>query len=142
MRQPTREQFDRKRMPFILKWLTALCFAGVLFPVIAAIPGGTCTINGHEVSHTEFWRLGGGPLFVLVGIVFPIVGYAFAKCKSWGRYLFAGFFAFVIIATLIAGQFIPVYRTRPVDLVQYPLFMWFIIWYLFFKSNVKAYFNR
>ena len=129
-------------MPLILKWLTVLCFAGVLFPVIAAIPGGNFTINGQEVSHAEFWRFGGGPLFVLVGIVFPITGYAFAKRKAWGRFLFTGFFFAGIITMLIAGQFVPVYRMRPVDFIQYPISMALLVWYLFFKRSVREYFNK
>ena len=141
MKQPKREQFDRKQMPFILKLLTVLCFAGVLFPVGAAIPGDGFTINGQQVSQAEFWRLGAGPLFVLVGIVFPITGYAFAQRKSWGRHLFTGFLFVDNIAMLIAGQFVPVYRMRPVDLIQYPIFMALLVWYLFFKQSVREYFD-
>jgi len=128
-------------MPWLLKWLTVLCFASVLAPVIAAIPGGIFTINGQEVSHAEFWRLGGGPLFVLVGIIFPVTGYAFAKRKRWGRYLFSGFFLLGMIAMLIAGQFVPVYRVRPVEFMQYPVFTSLLVWYLFFKRSVTEYFN-
>ena len=129
-------------MPLILKLLTILCFAGVLFPVFAAIPGGSFGVNGQQVSYEEFWRLGGGPVFVLAGIVLPISGYTFLKRKSWGRYLFVGFFVSSIIAVLILSQFLPVYKISFADVIQYVIFIILLILYLFFDKSVKEYFNQ
>jgi len=119
-----------------------MCFAGALFPIIAAIPGNGFRINGQAVSHANFWRLGGGPLFVIVGIVFPIAGSAFVKRKSWGRYLLAGFFIVSIIARLIAGEFVPIYKNSLIDFIESLVFISLLVWYLFFKTSVKEYFDH
>ncbi len=137
-----REQFARKQMPRMLKLLTVFCFAGVLFAVGAATPGGNFTINGRAVTYSEFWRSGAGPLFVLIGVILPITGYAFVKRKSWGRFLFAGLLVAINIATMVMDEFMTAELVSPSDFVWSLASMALLVWYLFFKQSVKDYFTK
>jgi hypothetical protein len=139
MKRPTHDQFKRKSMPVVLKGLTGFCFASILFPIIALLPGHF-TISGQEVSHAEFWRLGGGPTFVLIGILFPVCGYGFVSRKFWAPRLFMGILIAGILSQAIAGRFLPIYSMQAVDALQYCIFIPLLLWYLMFKKNVREYF--
>jgi hypothetical protein len=49
-------------------------------PILATIadPAGGHYINEQQVTFEEFWRRGGGPIFFVAGILFPITGYGFS----------------------------------------------------------------
>ena len=106
---------------------------GALFLVAAFIPSGDYCINGEPVSFTEFWRRGGGPLFVAVGILLPIIGYGLLRRRRWSLYWFAGFF---VATALFSLTFHPQWD----DLIGL-LFTGFVVWYLFWRHTVRAYFE-
>src|SRR3954452_11137130 len=121
-------------MPYGLRMIAVGCFVGALFLVLAVVPGGGHWINGEAVSFTEFWRRGGGPLFLVVGILLPVIGYGIVTRQRWSRSWFAGF---LIITALFSVTFHPEWA----DLVGL-LFTAFLVWYLFRRRTVRAYFDR
>jgi len=121
-------------MPYGLRMITIGCFIGALFLPIAFIPGGGYSINGESVSFTEFWRRGGGPLFVAIGILLPVIGYGILKRRRWSRYWFAGF---LIITAAYSLTFCPQWND-----VLGLLYAGFLIWYLFWRHTVCAYFEH
>jgi len=144
MKQPAAVQSGRRPMPVILKVLTGICFAMALCLVVAAIPVPHMhyEINGHDVSYADFWKLGGGPLFVVAGIVLPLSGFGFVNRKHWGRYLCTGFFVIGSLFQFFAGLFIPVYKTDASVQLSYAVFVAVLVWYLFCKQSVKEYFSE
>ena len=83
-------------MPSGLKSITRGCFIFALFLPLAFFPGDAW-IAETPVTHEEFWRQGGGPLFVFAGIVFPIIGYGFVRARNWARY---AYLAAILVATI------------------------------------------
>ena len=90
-------------MPAILRWFTWMCFGFALFLPLSLIPYGSHRINEVEVTFAEFWRRGGGPLFFIAGIVFPILGYGFVRRRNWARYGFTAVQVALAVVTPILG---------------------------------------
>ena len=121
-------------MPKILRWFTRMCFAFALFLPLSLIPAGGRYINGQQVTFEEFWRRGGGPIFFVAGILFPIAGYGFVRAQSWSRYLFAALQIAIPISSLLLGG---------LDWQVWLAVGWsaFVIYYLFWVSSVREYFG-
>jgi hypothetical protein len=122
----------RRDVPIGLRMIMRGCFIGVLFIPLALIPAGGHWINGEAVSFTEFWRRGGGPMFIVVGILLPLIGCGIAARKDWSRYAFIGFLLLTLGFSTIA-------QPHWDELISV-LFIAFIIWYLFWRHTVREYF--
>ena len=122
----------RQHMPVGLRMIMWGCFIGILFIPLALVPGGGHSINGELVSFTEFWRRGGGPVFVAVGVLLPVIGYGIATRKGWSRYLFIGF---LVVTSLLSFAFHP----NAEDVISF-LFIGLMTWYLFWRRSVSDYF--
>jgi hypothetical protein len=119
-------------MPRILRWLMWMCFGFGLFLPLSLIPVGGHYINGQQVTFEEFWRRGGGPIFFVAGILFPIAGYGFVRARNWSRYLYVGMHIPLVIWSLIGFS---------LDSLLTIAWTAFAIYYLFFRANVREYFG-
>ena len=120
-------------MPKILRWFTWMCFAFGLFLPLSVIPVGGYYINEQQVTFEEFWRRGGGPIFFVAGILFPITGYGFLRGRNWARYLFAA----LQIALLLTYPF---FGTLDWQVLFCLAWIAFVIYYLFWSPAVRQYF--
>ena len=120
-------------MPKILRWFTWMCFAFGLFLPLSLIPVGHF-INDQPVTFEEFWRRGGGPIFFVAGIVFPITGYGFVRAQNWSRYFFT--------ALQIALPVIPLFfGSLNWQVLVSLVWIAFVIYYLFCSPAVREYFG-
>jgi hypothetical protein len=121
-------------MPKILHWLTWMCFGFAFFLPLSLIPAGGHYINGQQVTFAEFWRRGGGPIFFIAGILFPIAGYGFVHAQRWSRYLFAALQIAIPVSSLFFGS---------LDWQVLLGVAWaaFVIYYLFWMPIVREYFG-
>jgi hypothetical protein len=116
-------------------------FAGLALLLLpASLFGiGSYSIDGRQVSASEFWRMGGGPLFVFVSLWLGAVAIGFRRERTWARPLAASFwFATTAIAPLMK-------RSAPSDrlwdqVVLPCLFGVFAIWYFYRKRSVVTYY--
>ena len=120
-------------MPKILRWFTWMCFAFGLFLPLSLIPAGGYYINEQQVTFEEFWRRGGGPIFFVAGILFPITGYGFLRGRNWSCYLFAA----LQIAILLSYPF---FGTLDWQVLFCLAWIAFVIYYLFWSPAVRQYF--
>ena len=120
-------------MPKILRWFTWMCFAFGLFLPLSLIPAGGHYINEQQVTFEEFWRRGGGPIFFVAGILFPITGYGFLRGRNWSRYLFTA----LQIAILLSYPF---FGTVDWQVLFCLAWVAFVIYYLFWSPTVRQYF--
>src|SRR6266403_2744466 len=90
-------------MPKILRWFTWMCFGFGLFLPLSLIPSGGHYINEQQVTFAEFWHRGGGPIFFIAGILFPVTGYGFVHAQDWSRYLFAALQIGILATSLFFG---------------------------------------
>ena len=121
-------------MPKILRWFTWMCFGFALFLPLSLIPGGGHSINGQQVTFEEFWRRGGGPIFFVAGILFPITGYGFVHARNWSRYLFTALQLAMPVSSLFLGT---------LDWQVLLGFAWtgFVAYYLFWVPTLRDYFG-
>lgn len=76
-----------RRMPLLLRWVTGMCLAFSLFLPAAILPFGEHRIDDQEVSFSEFWRQGGGPVFAGIGLLSISLAYGFIRATRWARLL-------------------------------------------------------
>ena len=121
-------------MPTILRWFTWMCFAFGLFLPLSLIPAGGHYIDEQQVTFEEFWRRGGGPIFFVAGILFPITGYGFVHAQNWSRYLFTALQIAIPVISLFFGG---------LDWQVLLSLVWiaFVIYYLFWLPSVRGYFG-
>jgi hypothetical protein len=102
---------------------------------------GNYSIDGRQVSASEFWRLGGGPLFVFVSSWLGAIAIGFRRERTWARPLAATFwFAAAAIAPLMKRS-APSGPDRLWDQVILPcLFGVFALWYFYRKRSVVTYY--
>ena len=122
-----------QQMPAVLRSLTQMCFGFALFAVFAF--GNTGNIDGEPLAREEFWRRGAGPLFLLIGVIFPIIGYGFTRRAGWSRPMF------VAVALVLSGiPFISSMVSPHAILTTAPLLI--PATYLYSSSKVSAYFSE
>ncbi len=74
-----------RRMPWGLRLTTFLCGMLIVFVPVALIPGGQYHIDDTTVDFTEFWRRGGGPAFISMGLLGALLAYGFLGARRWVR---------------------------------------------------------
>jgi len=102
------------------------------------------SVNGVQVSFAEFWRQGGGPVFVGIGLVSILIAYGFIRKQRWARPI-AVAIGWAMMALNIIG-IIENCTLTPNAVVQLALSFLFggclPIWYLYFRHMVKEYFGE
>jgi len=121
-------------MPSLLKFLTAHAFACFAFFVGSLIPQTPFSIYGHQVSYSEWWTSGAGPLAVFLGVALPICGYMFLLRKADARAAYLASVAIVLICSYV------VLRRPPFLILGDGCLIAFGGWYLYRRSAVVAYF--
>ena len=121
-------------MPKILGWFMRMCFAFALFLPLSLIPAGGHYINGQQVTFEEFWRRGGGPIFFIAGILFPLTGYGLVRAQNWSRHLFAALQFSIPASSLVFGGM----GWETLLGIGWAIF---VAYYLFCRSDVRQYFG-
>ena len=122
-------------MPTILRWFTWMCFGFALFLPVSLMPVGGYYIGDESVTLAEFWRRGGGPMFFVAGIMFPVCGYGFVRARDWARYLFVALHAAVVVVSLLVAAV-------SWDILLEVGWLAFIVYNLFWSPAATAYFAR
>jgi hypothetical protein len=102
--------------------------------ILATVVDSSHYINGHQVTFEEFWRRGGGPIFFICGILFPIIGYGFVRARNWSRYFFTGLQIAIPVMSLFLGSF-------DWQILLGLVWIVFVIYYLFWLPSVREYFG-
>lgn len=123
-------------MPKGLRLATMLSLIFTLFLPVAFIPFGRHSVDGVDVLFAEFWRRGGGPIFVCIGAISVLFAYGFIRACRWIRPVVVVLgWCLVILAIVDDHQF-------SVDLVIMFLFSGCLpVWYLYFRRPVRDYFG-
>ena len=123
-------------MPRGLRLATGLCLIFTLFIPSAFLPFGEHWVNGVHVSFSEFWRQGGGPAFVGVGVISMLFAYGFIRARRWIRPV-AVIFGWGLVIWIITSD-----RRLSFD-VAIPFFMFGCLptWYLYYRRSVREYFG-
>lgn len=125
-----------QNMPKGLRVVTGMCMIFTLFFPMAFVPFGTCMIDGAPVSFSEFWRRGGGPLFMVTGIVCALLAYGFIYARRWVRPLALAFGWSLVVISILHD---PTFSTDLLIVVL--LFGCLPAWYLYFRRPVRDYFD-
>jgi len=75
-------------LPRHLRSLVVICFGFSLFIPLAFQPFGNPSFDGEVITYAEFWRRGGGTLFLCIGSVFPLIGLGIIWRSQWARPLY------------------------------------------------------
>ena len=124
-------------MPFVLRLIAifsflGLCFAGVIFPFMKF------SINGKEVTYSEFWSSGSGIQAYTLGISLFISGIGIYMKKEWSRsLLLIVFITFYLLIPAVQNGLESLINNLPVSLI----YLVPLIWYLYFKQSVKDYYS-
>jgi hypothetical protein len=120
-------------MPIGLRFIMSGCFIGVLFAFVAFLPFLEWRIDDVPISFSEFWRRGGGPLCLLVGILLPVIGYGLATARNWSRYLLMGFGVVGLTLTVLSEPLFDALMSFVANAV--------LFYYLFWRHTVRSYFR-
>lgn len=126
-----------KEMPLFLRFfLFPYCLIGsILFIDGSFVPIVEFEIKGKQVSWSEWWTAGAGPLFVLIGLLLFMSAIGFYRKKHYARLTFLSVF---VVALLFIWQFeVP---TSGGVVVLGILFL-IMVWYFFLKKSVRNYFG-
>jgi hypothetical protein len=126
-----------KEMPPFLRFVLFpySLIGSILFIDGSFVPIVAFELKGKQVSWFDWWVAGAGPLFVVIGFLLFISAYGFYGKKRYARLTFLSVF---VVALLFIRQFeMP---TMTGMLIMGILFL-FMGWYLFFKKNVRFYFE-
>lgn len=125
-----------RRMPYGLRNITCLCLVFTLFLPAAFLPFGEHSIDGVQVSFTEFWERGGGPLVAGIGVTCGVLAYGFIRARRWVRPLavLPGFLLAVIVLLFE--------RPFNAEVIAAVLFFGCLpMWYLYRRRPVRDYFS-
>ena len=122
-----------KRMPVILKFLTAHAIACIVFFIGSVIPHDGFSINNQPVTYEEWWSSGMGVFASLVGISMPLTAWQLLNRTHYSRIIYmAAIFSVMVLPYIYIGQY---------NLALFGLlFVAIIYWYLYIKESTKAYF--
>jgi hypothetical protein len=126
-----------KRMPRLLKFLTAHALAMSVSFIFSVIPVVSFGIGYKSVSYAEWWSSGVGIFASIMGILLPTAGYLFLKRDRYARIVYVGSMVFISLF-----QFARVglnYHSIISFILILPL-IGLISAYLFLSKSVKLYF--
>lgn len=106
-----------KSMPRFLKFLTALALFTFLFFVFSVFPIESFSINGRNVTYSEWWSSGVGPFASLLGVYGLFAGWLLLAKRPHARvcylvflilglvvpYLFIGPLAYTLVGLIVVG---------------------------------------
>ena len=122
-----------KQMPLGLRMLTLMALLFTLIAPAAFLPGGK--INDIRVSYSEWWRSGGGPVFLAVGITFAFVAYGFLRATRWSRPL--------CLLAVASPSIVALFQFPDVsDSIFLLVIVSLIALYLFRRRTVRFYYER
>lgn len=96
-------------MPKLLKFLTAHAMFCIAFLICSVIPQSGFSINGNEVTFSQWWSSGAGVFASLLGIAGPLVAYGFLTKSRHSRPAYAGFLMLAFVLTPIFMRMDPIY---------------------------------
>jgi len=124
------------KMPTGLRLATGLSLIFTLFIPGAVMPFGQQSIDGVDVSLAEFWRRGGGPMFLCIGGISTLFAYGFIQARRWIRPVVVACGWWLVIGSVIED------RHLSSDVISTIVFCGCLpIWYLYFRRPVRAYFG-
>jgi uncharacterized membrane protein HdeD (DUF308 family) len=126
----------REMPPFLRFVLFPYSLIGsILFIDGSFVPIVDFELKGKQVSWFDWWVAGAGPLFVVIGFLLFISAYGFYGKKRYARLTFLAVF---VVALLFIRQF-----EMPTMTGMILMGILFLVagWYLFFKKNVRSYFE-
>ena len=127
-----------KEMPRALATLTVVFFASGLMSIVLAIfPIKEWSYDNQPVTYTEFWRMGGGILVVIVGTALLLLAIGFYQAWNWVRYAVP-----LVLAVITALSLIRPDPATPDQWIGSLLFAILSCWYFFWKRSVVHYFSR
>ena len=125
-----------QRMPKGLRLATSLCLIFAFFLPLAFLPFGEHSVDGVRVSFAQFWRRGGGPAFVGVGVISVLFAYGFLRARRWIRPLVV-IFGWGLVVWIIIGE-----QRLSFDVAMaFLMFGCLPTWYLYFRHPVREYFG-
>ena len=132
--------FRFKEMPFLLRFFffPYSLLVGIAAPVLSLIPSVEVTINEKQVSHSEWWTSGAGPLSTIIGILLLISAIGFFLKKRFARITFLAPWLILLIVALVQGY----EKLTIVGVFLLGIWMSLLIWYFFFKKSVQDYFEK
>jgi hypothetical protein len=126
-----------KEMPLFLRFVLFpySLIGSILFIDGSFVPIVEFELKGKQVSWFDWWIAGAGPLFVVIGFLLFISAYGFYGKKRYARLTFLAVF---VVALLFIRQF-----EMPTKIGMIIMGILFLVvgWYLFFKKNVRFYFE-
>lgn len=132
--------FRFKEMPLLLRFVffPLSLIEGIGFTICSFIPFAEFKIEEKQVSWSEWWTSGAGPLSTIIGILLLISAIGFFQKKRFARITFLAPWAILFIVAIvqehealtIQGAFV------------LGIWMVFLVWYFFFKKSVKHYFGK
>lgn len=125
-----------QKMPYGLRVATALSLIFTLFLPAAFIPFGRHSVNGVDVSFAEFWRRGGGIVFVCIGVISILFAYGFIRARRWIRPVVVALGLGLVILTVVDRL-----RFSEDMFVVFLLCGCLPVWYLYFSRSVREYFG-
>ncbi|HET8579530.1 MAG TPA: hypothetical protein VFL31_00895 [Nitrospiraceae bacterium] len=125
-------------VPLILRWLAFYGLTGVLFIIGPLLPFANFSIEDKSISWTEFWASGAAAAMVCAGVYLWFMGCGILLRRRWPRALVLGLIPFSFLLYLpFGGVPSPMLPFAILSSAAWPIGM---VWYLFFKRSVRAYF--
>jgi hypothetical protein len=132
--------FRFKEMPLALRFLffPYSLLGGISLPTFSLVPAAEFTINEKQVSYSEWWTSGAGPLSIIIGILLLISAIGFFLKKRFARITFLTPWIILLIIALVQGY----EEMTIVGVFLLGIWMFLLIWYFFFKKSVQDYFKK
>ena len=132
--------FRFKEMPFLLRFFffPYSLLGGILFPLLSLIPSAEFTINEKQVSYSEWWTSGAGPLSIIIGILLLVSVIGFFRKKRFARITFLAPWVILLIVALVQGY----EALTIVGVFVLGIWMLLLVWYFFFTKSVQDYFEK
>jgi hypothetical protein len=128
-------------MPFILRLIAVVSPLGTLAVISSFIPFpfGSYSIDGRIVTFQEWWRSGSALLSISAGLFLIAMGIGIYKRRRWAQKLIL---AYLVVADILILRELPTAPREELDGIILTLIFssLLIVWYTFFKKNVRNYF--
>jgi len=123
-----------KKMPTILKFLTAHALVCFIFLLAAIVPGIPISVNGQEMTITELWSRGFGYPIIFIGVAMPICALLMLKRVKYSRLIY--------LVILSSSLILPFIYMQEIFSILFGIALTTAIGvYLYGKSTVRSYFS-